>query len=1231
MKKYDYLNDSAFLKEIDHLKIREYYFKAISLDFTSEREIDSVEGLIKNGTINVDGSSAIRRTASLSVFCNTEEKDMRYFKQFFGITKKINLEIGIANLTKRYQEHEILWFPMGLYIITGASISHDISNGINVNLQLKDKMVLLNGDFGGTIPAATDLDRISSIDEETGEIKDIKCTIYQLIQELVNHFGGEQLEKIIISDIDTVAKQIVQWNSEAQGYVVLNNTHNNESNNEIKNYVVTAVAPSNPEDIYAILKQGDYIGYAYTDFTYPSSDWFSCNAGDSVVTMLDKIKSTLGNYEYFYDLEGNFIFREIKNYNNTSKATMDLKNSKSGDYLINISGGNAAYNFDDSSIITSYTNSPQYNKIKNDFVIWGTRTSGVGDKKTQHIIRYHLAIDTKPFVKYESVPEEHRRYVANYDEEHPNITSAQVSLVNSYISEKKQLKVTRVDESLVSMMRKTTDEEYKKFLQTCRDEVEQDINSSKTKWYNKIDFYSKEISSINEEIKKLKEELNELTKGTTSYIKKENEIKVKQEKLKDNKTLKDRYNTVYQLVADWDEDAIKKNKTYEYYLSNFVSESITIEDFNDIKENYLYSLFEGEDGSLYLPQYYDDSFPVIGDPEQYYINKNTNFIYSYGTETKYYLSLNKDSHINTDSYEEFINMYDDAYRLYSSIILNHQLEIDKILSNINDINETFEESFKDYKTKKPNSLGISDSLGHEFLVTNDEILFYEQAIYYNVLEDKKIKSNISYKLPTDKQTSNLSNGFKAYEKLIDSYITAEIKNKDIKSLTGKINISKTNKKDISIKIWYSNYKNIIEQINEKIDDFKTMPKYLKEIIDSANIFYTKISAFYDSVITVEEWNKSCSPSERKDIPLFYYTRSETQNILKEILDDMDFILTTCWTKVSNAQSEYYDIIHNYVLNASIDFNKEDEKAIRKIAFASLNEQIKTFTPFKSIEIYKNKNDFPEIDKEKDKSSYRSKIGYLDASNGNIYSKVVNQDYYWNTSSIQQRDIFPSDWRTQMYLQSKGQYAQESNVYCDELNGEWAKLYDLVPVTVGNETLYTGVLKPIVLEKGYNLDYFVDIVDSGSDFFNEMNVSNIGRRSYVKTVQGVNCIFAPEPIKDWIILDSTKDNSKIIEQCENIGESYVQIDSEIFQDCSIQGNKYYSAYDEVKSLLYTYTSYNNSVTLVSVPILYLEPNIRISIKDIYSDISGDFMLNNFSIQLGNSNTMNLSCTQVIETI
>jgi len=50
-------------------------------------------------------------------------------------------------------------------------------------------MALLNGECGGTLPASITFTEIEDVDEN-GERQISNPTIYQIIQELVNHFGG---------------------------------------------------------------------------------------------------------------------------------------------------------------------------------------------------------------------------------------------------------------------------------------------------------------------------------------------------------------------------------------------------------------------------------------------------------------------------------------------------------------------------------------------------------------------------------------------------------------------------------------------------------------------------------------------------------------------------------------------------------------------------------------------------------------------------------------------------------------------------------------------------------------------------------------------------------------------------------------------------------------------------------------------------------------------------------
>jgi hypothetical protein len=60
-------------------------------------------------------------------------------------------------------------------------------------------------------------------------------------------------------------------------------------------------------DLYlARINFGDTAGYTTTDLTYPGD--LILNAGDSLTKLLDLIKDMLGEFEYFYSLEGKFVF-----------------------------------------------------------------------------------------------------------------------------------------------------------------------------------------------------------------------------------------------------------------------------------------------------------------------------------------------------------------------------------------------------------------------------------------------------------------------------------------------------------------------------------------------------------------------------------------------------------------------------------------------------------------------------------------------------------------------------------------------------------------------------------------------------------------------------------------------------------------------------------------------------------------------------------------------------------
>ena len=311
----------------------------------------------------------------------------------FSINKKFYLEVGFENKTNQWTDYPILWFPQGVFIINGASASHSAS-GTTLNLSFKDKMCLLSGDCGGTLSDTIEFHKYDTQDGEGNWVSSYP-TLYQIILECVNHLGHEDMSRIYIADIDTRVKQVMKWTGSQPLYITYPDDPQHDSE-------VTLTEPTS--GVYREYDYGRDVGFVYTDFIWNNGELVS-KPGDTVVTILDKIKNLLGNYEYFYDIWGNFHFQEKRNYLNISQSTVEETVDDETRILIDfdnlqynvfdLSRGKAEYDFSQSPLILSYSNSPAYNKVKNDYVAWGQRTGVNGGKIP---IRYHLAIDKKPTV-----------------------------------------------------------------------------------------------------------------------------------------------------------------------------------------------------------------------------------------------------------------------------------------------------------------------------------------------------------------------------------------------------------------------------------------------------------------------------------------------------------------------------------------------------------------------------------------------------------------------------------------------------------------------------------------------------------------------------------------------------------------------------------------------------------------------------------------------------------------
>ena len=140
----------------------------------------------------------------------------------------------------------------------------------------------------------------------------------------------------------------------------------------------------------AKIDYGETAGYRVTDLIYPND--LIGNVGESLTSVLDKIKNLLGNFEYFYDVDGRFIFQRKKDYINTV-WTPEVKVEDGLSYIDGMAYNDVSvYTFGGSALISAFNNTPALNNLRNDFSVWGAR-SGVNQEIPIHM-RY--AIDQKP-------------------------------------------------------------------------------------------------------------------------------------------------------------------------------------------------------------------------------------------------------------------------------------------------------------------------------------------------------------------------------------------------------------------------------------------------------------------------------------------------------------------------------------------------------------------------------------------------------------------------------------------------------------------------------------------------------------------------------------------------------------------------------------------------------------------------------------------------------------------
>lgn len=412
--------DKNFLKKLDSVKLKEVYAKIIALNDNDE-VLESIEGRVTQGSINIDGASSVRRTCSLTIAAY----ELNIHQYYWGLHTKFRLSVGVRNeIDSRYPD--IIWFDQGVFIISNFTTSQSISN-YTISIQGKDKMCKLNGEMGGVITALTWNFGSAKVSDRYGNITEERILIKDIISSAVHQFANEPFYKIIINDLEDMGLELMEYRGKDPFYIFINEStqeptnmtldgglkvfltdntsisikdipHFNplfslESNEVIGEYTKFYMSLAD-KTLYSVakLEYGMTAGYRITDLTYAGD--LILNVGETITSLLDKIVNMLGDFEYFYDIDGRFIFQRKKTFYNSSWNS--IVNNLDEQYVENSAFTSAiSYSFEDGLLISSYNNNPNFANIKNDFSVWGTKKSITGKELPVHM-RY--AIDKKPFL-----------------------------------------------------------------------------------------------------------------------------------------------------------------------------------------------------------------------------------------------------------------------------------------------------------------------------------------------------------------------------------------------------------------------------------------------------------------------------------------------------------------------------------------------------------------------------------------------------------------------------------------------------------------------------------------------------------------------------------------------------------------------------------------------------------------------------------------------------------------
>lgn len=1316
------LLDKDFLKALDEHREKETYAKIIALTY-QEDPIEEITGRVTGGSVSINGTSAIRRTCSLNMIA----QDLDINDYYWGEKNKFKLFLGIKNkIDSRYPD--MIWFPQGTYVISSFSSSLSLGN-FDISIQGRDKMCLLNGEIGGMVHSlTTDFGSYDQIDKE-GNVTNIQMIIRDIIKSMVHEYGKEPYHNIVINDLEDTGVELMEYRGDNPLYLLVDYFKDEVTNiilngkqqyqiveevspdgvvikttpntlmrlDEIPSYdmraqldmsgtsrpPVTLIAASDFDDgdprkiPYSVMaiQYGETVGYRVTDLTYAGD--LIANVGDSITSVLDKIVNMLGDFEYFYDIDGRFIFQKKPTFIYTSWN--NITNIEDEEYVDNAAYSSAcSYHFENNNLISSFSNSPDLGNVRNDFSIWGTR-KGVKDDEIPVHLRY--AIDKKP------------EYYKNF--------KGQMFVSNQALYDKLLYNIrTEIETEIKKDLGDYTFKHIDDYLLPLEKPKKLSNGSYTAGWWDIRDWHDYYYSLTGEEPRGTMKwyssndlngcvPLNTLpgksTDSSSRYVwlivvekNRQGEITINTQHGSGNPLSGGRICTYYESYPN-------DHGGYTTKRSDPLIQQYFIPPYSGCSDTHTYLQFLKEDVEQgRMVYFYSPQFPAI------VLDKMETEI---ETQVKEYQEL-----LNLVDWREIIyQMALDYYRYAHATDTKQGLLEDEFLSKIRKNNidyyptgyTGYEQYYQDmqafwrqlynpwpeYETEFSSATGLatSDTPPDKVLIEN-AFRPFEKYMIDNKKTDLNLSETLYYRLVDYNPDYAEAGLIYSEEDLVTGKISYKIKDNDClqaliqDKIPGKDNTASyyayyvhqndSNGKNMAlwydtlkIKDAYSNAKKNTEQYVEKalyyFDDSQTQYKgdlatcydypYFK-IIDDRTLTNPKTESHYTWEIShLPEYIEKCDLYLKK-LELTTAVQNEitnNENARKTALDEInkktyadpalkEDAIKRCNATYDKAKKAIEDKYTTWIpwfehqTPPSEIFIKDNDGSLVK--YTDLPSKIKEL-------YYKN-------------GKYSDNILVRNYDRwGNIYKIIKNEIQYVQAIDPEtNKPLVNADGEPVLTAKVKPKKDEDGKEIAGEYELDFKITeeisYDKYPTTFyryyynfnteGNfENLYWN--KEVTLYPE-NLNFWFDFLDISGGELAQFAVNVIGDRPKAVNDSSVKAIYFRET--PTIILVSSEEWNTPRE--EKPGYTYINLPSELegLFTISAQGK---SAKNMLDQFLFDYAYCAETISVSSIPVYYLEPNTRIFVRDDNSKINGEYIISSINLPLTYNGTMSISATKATQNI